>query len=89
MALFRTKEIIAASKLPPEGVKLSRMIDAVYFLPIAYLGSIRDLSYALRPVSRGLGFLGRLEGSAVLGNGHTDRRGDVSRCDHVLFLDIL
>ena len=38
MALFRTAEIIKASKLPPEGVKLSRMIDAVYFLPIAYLG---------------------------------------------------
>jgi methane/ammonia monooxygenase subunit A len=38
MALFRTPEIIKASKLPPEGVKLSRMIDAVYFLPIAYLG---------------------------------------------------
>ena len=35
MALFRTAEIIKASKLPPEGVKLSRMIDAVYFLPIA------------------------------------------------------
>jgi methane/ammonia monooxygenase subunit A len=38
MALFRTAEIIKASKLPPEGVKLSRMLDAVYFLPIAYLG---------------------------------------------------
>ena len=38
MALFRTAEIIKAAKLPPEGVKLSRMIDAVYFLPIAYLG---------------------------------------------------
>lgn len=38
MALFRTAEIIKASKLPPEGVKLSRMIDAVYFIPIAYLG---------------------------------------------------
>ena len=38
MALFRTAQIIKASKLPPEGVRLSRMIDAVYFLPIAYLG---------------------------------------------------
>jgi Ammonia monooxygenase. len=38
MALFRTAEIIKASKLPPEGVKLSRMIDAIYFIPIAYFG---------------------------------------------------
>ena len=38
MGLFRTAEIIKASKLPPEGVKLSRMIDAIYFIPIAYFG---------------------------------------------------
>ena len=35
--MFRTAEIIKASKLPPEGVVMSRHIDYVYFLPILFV----------------------------------------------------
>lgn len=35
--MFRTAEIIKASKLPPEGVAMSRHIDYVYFLPILFV----------------------------------------------------
>jgi len=31
--MFRTDEIIKASKLPPEGVAMSRHIDYIYFVP--------------------------------------------------------
>lgn len=35
--MFRTAEIVKASKLPPEGVVMSRHIDYVYFLPILFV----------------------------------------------------
>jgi len=35
--MFRTAEIVKASKLPPEGVAMSRHIDYVYFLPILFV----------------------------------------------------
>ena len=35
--MFRTDEIIKASKLPPEGVALSRHIDYIYFIPILFV----------------------------------------------------
>ena len=35
--MFRTDEIIKASKLPPEGVAMSRHIDFIYFIPILFV----------------------------------------------------
>ena len=35
--MFRTDEIIKASKLPPEGVAMSRHIDYIYFIPILFV----------------------------------------------------
>ena len=75
MALFRTAEIIKASKLPPEGVRAVENDRCGVFHSDCIFRSIRDLSYALRPACGRLGFLDRLEGPAVLGDGDTHCRG--------------
>ena len=42
--MFRTDEIIKASKLPPEGVAMSRHIDYIYFIPILFVTIVGTLN---------------------------------------------
>ena len=81
--MSRTDEILKAAKMPPEAVKMSRYIDAVYF-PILCILLVGTYHMHFMLLAGGLGLLAGLEGPSMVAGGNAHRRHHLLCCHHVL-----